>query len=165
MENQSNSTLLQLALEVQKLTSQIVEDLSSRNLPEPDFSVTSAGIPETTESFALRASLNDAALDLLRLVNGPRTDARTRVCTMYDLAAWQVACEFGFFEAVPEIGVANLEDISKTVGMDEDRVRRFLRILATDRIFEEVEEDVFRHTSRSVVYLQDPQIRDAVHYQ
>jgi hypothetical protein len=39
--------------------------------------------------------------------------------------------------------------------MDEDRVGRFLRMLATDRVFEEVEGDAFKHTSRSVLYLKD----------
>jgi hypothetical protein len=66
-------------------------------------------VPENPEQIALRARLNDAARDLLRLVNGPRNDARTFVCYLYDLAAWQVACEFNFFEAIPEDRVANIK--------------------------------------------------------
>lgn len=159
------SSLLQLATEVQQLTTQIVGDLTSKKLSEPTFETGSETIPETPEQIDLRARLNDAARDLLRLVNGPRNDARTFVCYLYDLAAWQVACEFKFFEAIPEDGIASIKEIAKKAGMDEDRTGRFLRMLATDRVFEEVKKDTFAHTSRSVLYLHDKQWRDVMHYQ
>lgn len=165
MGGEQQSTLLALATEVQQLTTQIVNDLTAKNVPEPTFAITSETVPETPEQIVLRARLNDAARDLLRLVNGPRNDARTFVCYLYDLSAWQVACEFNFFEAVPEDGVASIKEIAEKAGMDEDRVGRFLRMLATDRVFEEVEKDSFKHTSRSVLYLKDKQWRDVMHYQ
>lgn len=159
------STLLELAKEVQQLTTQIVADLTEKKVPEPSFAIDSDTIPETPEQIKLRDSLNDAARDLLRLVNGPRNDARTFVCYLYDLAAWQVACEFNFFEAIPENGTATTKEIAEKAGMDEDRVGRFLRMLSSDRVFEEVEPDVFKHTSRSVLYLKDKQWRDVMAYQ
>jgi len=159
------STLLELAKEVQQLTTQIVADLTEKKVPEPSFAIDSDTIPETPEQIKLRDSLNDAARDLLRLVNGPRNDARTFVCYLYDLAAWQVACEFNFFEAIPEDGTATTKEIAEKAGMDEDRVGRFLRMLSSDRVFEEVEPDVFKHTSRSVLYLKDKQWRDVMAYQ
>ncbi|CBX98991.1 hypothetical protein IAQ61_001269 [Plenodomus lingam] len=162
---EKQSTLLELATEVQQLTTQIISDLSAKQVPEPTFDPASGTIPETPEQIALRARLNDAVRDLLRLVNGPRNDARTFVCYLYDLAAWQVACEFNFFEAIPEDGTASVEEIAAKAGIDEDRVGRFLRMLATDRVFEEVENNVFKHTSRSVLYLKDKQWRDVMHYQ
>ncbi|CAO2658327.1 Nn.00g060500.m01.CDS01 [Neocucurbitaria sp. VM-36] len=165
MRAEQQSTLLELATEVQQLTTQIVNDLNAKKLQEPTFEIDSETIPETPEQIDLRARLNDAARDLLRLVNGPRNDARTFVCYLYDLAAWQVACEFNFFEAIPESGSANIREIAEECGMDEDRVGRFLRMLATDRVFEEIEKDVFKHTSRSVLYLKDKQWRDVMHYQ
>lgn len=165
MAAEHQSTLLELAKQVQQLTTQIVNDLEEKKLKEPSFDIGSETIPETPEHIALRASLNDSARDLLRLVNGPRNDARTFVCYLYDLAAWQVACEFNFFEAIPEDGTASVKEIAEKAGMDEDRVGRFLRMLATDRVFEEVEKDVFKHTSRSVLYLKDKQWRDVMHYQ
>jgi hypothetical protein len=158
------STLLELAKEVQQLTTQIVNDLTAKNISEPTFDINSEPIPECPQQIDLRSRLNDAAHDLLRLINGPKNDARTFVCYLYDLAAWQVACEFNFFEAVPEDGTASVKEIAEKSGIDEDRVGRFLRLLATDRVFEEVEKDVFRHTSRSVLYLKDKQWRDVMHY-
>ncbi|KAH9876418.1 hypothetical protein J1614_003549 [Plenodomus biglobosus] len=165
MRAEKQSTLLELATEVQQLTTQIVADLSAKQVPEPTFDPASETIPESPEHILLRARLNDAACDLLRLVNGPRNDARTFVCRLYDLAAWQVACEFDLFEAVPEDGTASVQEIAAKSRIDEDRVGRFLRMLATDRVFEEVEKDIFRHTSRSVLYLKDKQWRDVMHYQ
>jgi hypothetical protein len=157
-------TLLQLAKEVQQLTTHIVNDLTAKNIPEPSFDINSDSIPETPEQNDLRSRLNDAARDLLHLVNGPKNHARTSVCYLFDLAAWQVACEFNFFEAVPEDGAASVKEIAEKTGIDEDRVGRFLRLLATDRVFEEVGKDLFRHTSRSVLYLKDKQWRDVMHY-
>ncbi|KAF2847521.1 O-methyltransferas-like protein [Plenodomus tracheiphilus IPT5] len=165
MGAQKLSPLLELATEVQQLTTQIVSDLTAKQVPEPTFEPASETIPETPEQITLRARLNDAARDLLRLVNGPRNDARTFVCYLYDLAAWQVACEFDLFEAIPEEGTASVREIAAKAGIDEDRVGRFLRMLASDRVFEEVEKDTFKHTSRSVLYLKDKQWRDVMHYQ
>jgi len=165
MTAEQQSTLLQLANEVQQLTTRIVNDLAEKKIAEPSFAVDSNPLPESPEHIEIRDRLNDAARDLLRLVNGPLNDARTFVCSLYDLAAWQVACDFNFFEAIPEQGSASIKEISEKVGIDEDRVGRFLRILTTDRVFEEVEKDVFRHTSRSVLYLKDKQWRDAMNYQ
>jgi hypothetical protein len=159
------STLLELAKEIQELTTHIVDDLTANNVPEPSFDINSYIIQETPEQIDLRCRLNDATSDLLRLVNGPKNDARTFMCRQYDLAAWQVACQFNFFEAIPETGTASLRDVAKKAGIDEDRTGRFLRILAADRVFEEVEKDVFKHTSRSVLYLRDKQWRDVVEYQ
>jgi hypothetical protein len=165
MEPRQESTLLGLAKEIQRLTTHIVTDLSANTVPEPSFDINSYTIQETPKQIDLRCRLNDAAGDLLRLVNGPKNDARTFMCKQYDLAAWQVACQFYFFEAIPENGTASIREIAKKTGIDEDRTGRFLRILATDRVFEEVEKDVFKHTSRSVLYLRDKQWRDVMEYQ
>jgi hypothetical protein len=162
---EERSNLLALATEIRQLTEDLVSRVTAANLPEPTFEIDSGTLSETPDLIEIRESINDVTRDLLRLVNGPRNDSRMMVCSLYDLAAWQVACEFSFFEAIPEKGSATIEEIALSVGMDEDRVGRFLRILATDRTFEEVKHNVFKHTSRSVLYLRDRQWRDVVHYQ
>jgi hypothetical protein len=161
----SQSRLLELASQIQDITSKIVENIAITQSQEPTFDVSSESLSLTPENVRLKEELNDAAQDLLRLVNGPKTNLVTSVCTIFDLAAWQVACEFGLFEAIPETGTASLPDIAHKVGVDEDRVGRILRILATDRMFEEVERDVFKHTSSSVIHARDQQVRDLMHYQ
>ncbi|KAH7381319.1 O-methyltransferase-like protein [Phaeosphaeria sp. MPI-PUGE-AT-0046c] len=165
MATGQTSRLLALAKEVQQLTNQVVEQLEGQHQPEPTFEITSVPLAESPELIGIRTRLNDSARDLLRLVNGPRNDARTFVCYLYDLAAWQVACEFNFFEAIPTDQSVHVRDIAAKVGIDEDRVGRFLRMLTSDRVFEEVETNVFKHNSRSILYLQDTQWRDVMHYQ
>jgi hypothetical protein len=165
MNSPQESQLLYLAQRVQTLTNEIVNNIQTAGIREPNFLAASETVPETKEYALLRGSLNDAAQDLLRLVNGPVYEARTFVCSLYDLVAWQVACEFNFFQAIPEDTSATLQEISDRVGLDVDRIGRFLRLLATQRVFKEVTPGVFQHTSRSALLLRDVQIRDAIHYQ
>jgi hypothetical protein len=165
MADASSSHLLQLANRIQVITTQIVDSIAKSGIREPSFHATSEPIPLTQAHVRLRNELNDTAADLLRLVNGPKTDIQTSICTIYDLAAWQVACEFNIFEAVPQTGSISVQEIALKVGVDGDRIGRIMRILATDRVFAETGKDMFEHTSRSILYARDQQIRDAVHYQ
>ena len=129
-------------------------------------------MPETPEYEALRAPLNDAALDLLRLINGPKSTLRSFFFSHYDLAALQVALERRFFSHVPlpldlngdtavngqkTVQGASVAEIAENAGMDEDRTARVLRFLATHRIFEEVdgERGRFRHTANSALFARD----------
>lgn len=165
MATGSQSHLLSLAAQIHEITAKIVDTIAANQLKEPSFDVSSEPLPLTSDIVHLKENLNDAAQDLLRLVNGPKTDLPTSVCKIFDLASWQVACEFGFFKAIPETGAASLAEIAQKVGIDEDRVGRILRILATDRMFEEIEKDVFKHTSRSIIYARDSKVHDLAHYQ
>lgn len=162
-----------LANQVSKLSTQISAYFHASFQPEPDFSVDSADVPDTPEYEALRVEINDAALDLLRLINGPRNTLRSLIFSHYDLAALQVALERRFFDHVPLVvelmgeSTANKHmtvhgacpaEIAKRAGMDEDRTARVLRLLATQRIFEEVYDDGrvrFQHTATSAIFARD----------
>lgn len=162
-----------LANQISQLSTQISTYFQVLSQPEPDFSVDLTDVPETPEYEALRASLNDAALDLLRLINGPRNTLRSLFFSHYDLAALQVALERRFFDHVPlPVGMrggraenghvtvrgARTAEIAEKAGMDEDRTARVLRLLATQRIFEEVDADGearFQHTACSALFTQD----------
>ena len=118
----------------------------------------------------MRAALNDAALDLVRLVNGSENTLRSLFFSHYDLAALQVALGRGFFNHVPLPGVsqghetdatvernsnpgASVEEIAKRAEMDTDRTARVMRLLATHRIFQQVpgDSDSFQHTAASAL--------------
>ena len=165
-------SIVSLASHISQLSAQISSYFSVSPQPEPNFSASSTSVPETPEYEALRAPLNDAALDLLRLINGPKSTLRSFFFTHYDLAAFQVAIERRFFNHVPlpvdvtgekvENGQkivhgASAAEIAEKAGMDEDRTARALRLLATQRIFEEVdgEEGRFRHTANSALLARD----------
>jgi hypothetical protein len=98
----NNSTdILTLALDIVNQASTIKTLLISQSLPLPDFSASSPELPDTPEYAALRSKLVASLDDLRLLVVGPRTTMRGLMGSSNDLAALQVAFEFGFFTIVP----------------------------------------------------------------
>jgi hypothetical protein len=161
----SSSTLLGLATEVKTLTERIVEQLAQVQIAEPSFSASSTEIPLTPHFAALRASLNDAASDLMRLVNGPKVHFRSVTCSHGDLAVLQVAFELGLFKAVPADNTIGLKALANNVGVDEDRLSRVMRYLITQRTFEEPEPNKFGHNSQSILFQKEAYLSAAAHYQ
>ena len=154
--------LRQLADQVKNNTEKIIDYLYAANVQAPSFGQDSLPIPPTPEIESLRANLNEAAHDLLRLVNGPLEGFRDLFTTHYELSAYQIALEFHVFEAVPRDVSVSLHELAETVGFDEDRLGRVLRMLATRRVFSECERDVFEHTASSVLVATDGEVRDAL---
>ncbi|KAL9104579.1 MAG: hypothetical protein Q9163_000501 [Psora crenata] len=158
------SELLRLAEEVCSNTYEIVKHLRRHHQEEPTFDPGSADIDPYGESRhyqALRASINDAANDLLLLVNGPKSVHRTFLTATYELAAYQIALEYKYFENVPLEGDIHVSKLAEIVGMDVDRTGRVLRMLAALRIFEEVAEDRFAHSAVSAVLAIDENLNYA----
>lgn len=158
----SKSEILQNAREVLKRAEQIVSYLEKNNHDEPSLKPTSCSIPNDAAYEALRIPLNNAAEELLRLVNGPLNWLRLFFCTHHDLAAWQVALDFEFFKAVPLEGSISLSEMAKVVGMDEDRIGRVMRLLVTQRVFVEVETDMFQHNATSALIAKDEAINAVI---
>ncbi len=156
-----------LVRQIESLSSQISAYLASNSYPEPSFSIDKGAVPESPEYEALRAPLNDAALDLLRLINGPKNTLRSLIFSHYDLAALQVALDRRLFDHVPlpsetvsehDISGATVATVAAGAGIDADRTGRVLKLLATHRIFEEVggEGSGFKHTAQSALLARDP---------
>ena len=164
MDNQKcpNPDLLQLAESIKASTEKIIEYLRTSGQQLPSFSQTSRAIIPSSDFNASRVDLNDAATDLLRLVNGPLNEFRSFFKTQYDLAAYQIALEFHVFESVPLDSQISLFDLAGKVGFDEDRLGRILRMLATHRVFNECERNVWEHTAGSALIATDNEVRDAL---
>ncbi|KAF1848831.1 S-adenosyl-L-methionine-dependent methyltransferase [Cucurbitaria berberidis CBS 394.84] len=147
---QNNVSIASLAADISALSMRVSSYLDANYHGQPDFTPTSVALPETPEFEALRNQVNDSALDLLRLVNGPKNTFRTLFFSHMDLAAAQVALSQKFFEHVPDdkVGISAAE-VAMRAGMDEDRTTRLLKMLATHRIFEEQINGKFRHTASS----------------
>ncbi|KAI4940900.1 hypothetical protein J4E91_011077 [Alternaria rosae] len=156
-----------LTEEISSLSAKITKYLITSSQPHPTFGADSTAVPDTDEYEALRAPLNDAALDLLRLVNGPERSLWPFFFSYYDLAALQVALDRGFFKYIPlplpgnggksdaqntvhesSDQSASIEEIAGKAEMDSDRTGRVIRLLAMHRIFQQVpgDNDRFRHT-------------------
>jgi hypothetical protein len=165
MANTNSSKLMELTLQISSITKTIILELEHAGATEPDFSSTSTEVPSTPAYNQLRDSLNDAAQDLLLLVNGPMTHARTFLCTHHDLAAYQIAFEFGFFQAVPTSGKISLSSLAKAVKLDVNIVSRVMYFLCTQRVFNEVDKGEFQHTHGSIVFAREEGLRSAAEYQ
>lgn len=155
-----------LAQNISDITSRISTCLISNNCPPPTFAFGESAPPDLRQYEDLRVSLNEAARDLLALVNGPKNTLRSLIFSHYDLAALQVALDRRLFDYIPlpsDAGqttspqAASIAQIAAQAGMDEDRTGRILRLLATHRIFEEVANDSgsFKHTTYSMLLAQD----------
>ena len=154
--------ILDLARQIVKLAESLVQHLEEQQLPEPSYEA-SYRAPETPEFETLLSPLNEVTHDFLRLINGPKRFMTSQLLAHYDLAAYQVALEFNFFEAIP-IGHGksmHLKELAKTVDIDEDRVGRIMRFLATQKVFEEAQTNVFRHTSNSALFATDADLKAA----
>ncbi|KAI0442184.1 O-methyltransferase-domain-containing protein [Xylaria telfairii] len=167
---EKNTSISALAERISSLSSQLSSYLSSNSISEPTFAPDGGDVPETAEYEALRGPLNDAALDLLRLVNGPKRSLQEFFFSQYDLAALQIALDRRLFDHVPlppvspddddhqgSVRKARVAEIAEKAGMDEDRTGRVMKILATRRIFDEVdgEPESFAHTASSACLARD----------
>lgn len=153
-----------MAEEIHSKTYKIVKHLREQDQDEPNFDTNSPVIDpliETGNYENLKNSVNEAANDLLLLINGPKAFLRTFLCSHYELAAYQTAIEYKFFKNIPTSGSIHVIKLAETVGMDVDRTGRFLRMLTTHKVFKEVEEDRFAHTAVSIVLAKDQEVNSA----
>jgi len=165
MSTSTPSNLLQLVAQIKQHTEDIEKQLHLSGYPVPSLTNDYPSRPDTAEYAAARASLNDAANDLLLLVNGPKAHFRSLFCYQHDLAAFQIAFDHDFFNKVPLEGGIEMGQLAKEVGLDEDRVARIVRFLVTHRVFAVEEGAMVVHTAHSALFAKDPEIFAAAHYQ
>lgn len=148
--------VLDIARNIAKLAENLNQYLEEHSLPHPCYEL-GYHAPETAEYETLLGPLVNTTQDFLRLINGPKKSITSLILTHYDLAAYQAALEFNFFEAVPLGSEASidLEDLASAVDIDVDRVGRIMRFLATQRVFKERNPNVFQHTSFSALFVED----------
>jgi hypothetical protein len=157
------TSIVKLSQEILILTEKVANYISNKDLPEPSFDASYPGTPNDPEFEKLQAPLIEALADLLLLIQGPKIFIRTFGLAFQDLAAFQIALEFGFFKKVPLEGSITSEELAKAVGIGEDITASAVRLLATQRIFVESEPGVFQHTSISAVLGRDEDIQAAIH--
>lgn len=157
--------ILQKAREALKQAENLVQYLELKGLEEPDFTVSSASTPADLEYDNIRINLTDAAQDLILLSKGPMQWLRTFFCCHHDLSAWQTALRFKYFTIVPLDKPMSVKDLAATAKMDEDRTSHIMKLMASQRCFEEIEEGVFVHTSLSAFIAQNKDIEAAIAFQ
>ncbi|EED13646.1 O-methyltransferase, putative [Talaromyces stipitatus ATCC 10500] len=152
------SLVLEKAREALKQAERLVNYLEENGHEEPNFSSTSPPHPENNEYDSIRIDLSQTAQDLMLLANGPLQWIRTFCCCHHDLAAWQVALRFKFFTIVPLDRPISVKEMATHAKMDEDRLRRVIKFLTTQRCFQELDDDKFEHTSLSAYIARNKDI-------
>ncbi|KAL9109921.1 MAG: hypothetical protein Q9227_005444 [Pyrenula ochraceoflavens] len=156
--------LLALSDNISQQSKGIAEYLQANRYAAPTFAAGSSEPPATKEYLALRSNLKSSLEDLLRLVDGPTRHIREFFLLGYDLAAFQVALDFDFFNLVPVNGEISLEELAKKAGLDLDRVSRIVRMMAVHRYFQEVRPGYVSHTAGSYALREDEELRCVAHY-
>ncbi|KAL7625746.1 hypothetical protein AAE478_004969 [Parahypoxylon ruwenzoriense] len=163
--SKQESLILSKAREALKQAETLVQYLESKGLPEPNFTRSSPPHPADPEYDAIRIDLTEAAQDLILLAKGPMQWLRTFICCHHDLSAWQTALRFKFFSIVPLDSSMSVKDIAAAAKMDEDRLGHIMKLLASQRCFQEVEEDVFEHTSLSAFVARNKDVEATLAFQ
>ncbi|KAI2639022.1 putative O-methyltransferase [Hypomontagnella submonticulosa] len=154
-----DSLILDKAREVLKEAENLVQYLQKKGFTEPNFTATSPPHPANHEYDVIRISLTEAAEDLVHLAKGPIQWFRTLMYSLSDMGAWQTAVRFKYFSIIPLDKPMSVKEIAAATKMDEDRLGRIMKILASQHCFEEVEEDVYGHTSVSAFIAQNQDIQ------
>ena len=157
------ASILSLAESILEQTKGVTKYLQANDLAAPTFSPKASSPPNNGEYVALQNSLRSSLEDLQRLVDGPTKFYRSFFMLGYDLAAFQIALDFDFFALVPADGEISLEELANKAGLDQDRTSRVVRLLVTQRFFQERRAGFISHNSFSIA-LQDEELRALVHY-
>ncbi|KAI1635392.1 S-adenosyl-L-methionine-dependent methyltransferase [Biscogniauxia mediterranea] len=152
-----------LAERILEDTKTITKYLQAENISSPTFSPGSTSLPRRLDCQGLLSGLKTSLEDLQRLIEGPEKFYRHFLMRGYELAAFQVALDFGFFTLVPSEGDISLDDLASRAGLDKDRTARVIRLLITHRFFQERRLGFISHNSFSIA-LQDDELRSVVHY-
>ncbi|KAI0199506.1 O-methyltransferase [Astrocystis sublimbata] len=142
-----------------KQTETIDSYLRSSGYGQPSFDAATDGPPDTAEYTVLRGALASTLDELKCLVDGPKRYMRSLLMTGNDLAAFQVAFEFNFFQLVPLDTGIDVDTLAVKTGVDVDRATRVLRMLATHHVFLESRPGYFSHTAASALFHRDEALR------
>lgn len=160
----ANGGLLSLATGILQQTKDIINHLAANNLAEPTFMAGTLDIPESPEYATIRTKLKTSLEDLGRLIEGPKRQLRALACQGYDLAAFQVGLEFGFFAIVPAENEISFSSLAEKAGLDLDRVTRIVRVMITHRFFQEHRPGFVSHTANSYALHSDEDLHSMVAY-
>lgn len=157
-------SLLALAEGILENTKQVISYLKSSNAALPTFSPSAEPLPTTPDFQQLQTNLRTQLEDLQLLVDGPARFYRYFLVSGYEIAAFQIALAFDFFALVPATGDIPLADLASKAGLDQDRTNRVIRMLITQKVFQETRPGFFAHNAFSMALHRDEEMKSMVHY-
>lgn len=162
----TTSLLSQLAEEISRNTSVMVEHLQAKNLPHPSFDTDgpSHPIPDgDNELSAARRALIDATKALHALAVGPtETNRLFGFNEIYLVGAIRVLCHFNVPQHVPLRETISMRELSVKAGLREELLSRFLRMAAANYYFTEPQPGFVAHTAWSRTLATNEKLRACV---
>ena len=140
-----------LAQKISDSSKVVSEYLISKNLPQPSFDVNAPlqWPKHPPDVFEARSELRDATKKLHDLATGHRNLLAWFGFGWTSYAALQWISHFHIADAVPLDRVVSYTEIAKTANVDENLLRRFVRLAMTQDIFCEPRSGMVAHTAQS----------------
>ncbi|KAF2814831.1 putative O-methyltransferase [Mytilinidion resinicola] len=158
-----NENFTELAAQIASSTAIITEYLKKNGLPEPDFTVNSAGgLPPVPEVQEARMNLIDATSKLRHLALGSDELLRTESLLMHhDQSVIDILNQFDVWTAVPHHGTASVASIASKTGIPEEKLRRIFKHAFSMGLFAETSPGSWEivHTGSSSYYYRNPLIK------
>lgn len=158
--------LAQLADEVSRNTTLLIDYLKLDDLPQPSFDPDGPLQPVPDSHVAASTARNrliEATKELHTLAVGPRETTSffcfNEVCL---LAAMQVLCHFNVPQSVPQTGDISFQELASKTGLSETLLPRFLRMATSNYYFSEPRPGYIAHNPWSRLLATDEKMRACV---
>jgi hypothetical protein len=168
MACECRSVTLKLAMDIQRRTANLVQEMQDRHFTEPSLQVGAKSElweHSTPEVAKMKTEIIGLSRDLTKLLLGPRGFLHDLVSPNWDLGALYTILEFDILEKIPLGGKVPIDQLAQQSGIPEDKLLRILRLAACEQILEEPSEGVFQHTAISEALVKDENFKAFIGFQ
>lgn len=160
--------MLALAEEILGQTYFLDKYMKQNSITEPSLAVGSCTELWSSHSEEVaRAQTNIFGLtkQLTKLLYGPHGFMHEYVSSNWEYGALYTVLEFNILEKIPIDGEARVSELAAQCGLPENKLLRILRLIACEKILEEVSEQVFSHTAISEELVKDKKFKAFIGFQ
>ncbi|KAJ4385388.1 hypothetical protein N0V93_009815 [Gnomoniopsis smithogilvyi] len=157
--------IVELATRIATNTSKVSEYLAANGLPQPSFDLHTPPSPvprDAVEIEALRQAVLKDTAELRSLMLGPRDTLFSAGSMQNALLPQQAITRFGLARNLPVGEETTFAKMAELSGQAESNVRKVVRAAIAQRIFEEPQPGVIKHSAASCLLAENPGIHDYV---
>ena len=152
VKNMVDSAILSYANGIATAAQELVKEMQAQGVQEPSFEENASQALWTLGSGDINAQkqkIIDMTASLRSLVSGPYAALLWLSGMHFSSAALRVILEFDVLKLIPSGNSVTVEVLAEKTGLDEDKLRRILRLMTTHAITVEVPNRGFKHTAFS----------------
>lgn len=158
----ADSAIIGFASGIVAAAQDLVKEMQAQGVPEPSFDENAVTTLWTLQSGVIdahRQRIMDMTAGLHSLVSGPYAALRQLSGTHFSSAALRAVLEFDVLKHIPLGSSVAIDVLAEKTGLDEDKLRRMLRLMNTHAITAEAPATAFKHTAFSRRLAEEPEIR------